>query len=179
MTSGPEVDGAPSPASATVRAFLGLGSNVGDSRALLAAAVADLERMARVRVVGLSRLYRTAAVGLEDQPDFLNLVVEVATSLGPFELLDEAQRLEREAGRERTVRWGPRTLDVDVLWYDGILIDEERLRVPHPRMEERRFVLEPLAELAPHLVLPSGRSVLEALADTLEQAVEVLDPPKE
>ncbi len=177
MTSGPEVDGATAPA--TVRAFLGLGSNVGDSRALLATAVAGLEGTAGVRVVGLSRLYRTAPVDLEDQPDFLNLVVEMSTSLGPFELLDEAERLEREAGRERTVRWGPRTLDVDVLWYDGILIDEERLQVPHPRMEERRFVLEPLAELAPQLVLPSGRSVLEALADTLEQAVEVLDPPKE
>ncbi len=177
MTSGPVVDGAV--VRSTVRAFLGLGSNVGDSRALLAAAVADLEGTARVQVVGLSRLYRTAAVELEDQPDFLNIVVEVATSLGPLELLDEAQRLERDAGRERTVRWGPRTLDVDVLWYDGILIDEERLQVPHPRMEERRFVLEPLAELDPHLLLPSGRSVREALADTLEQAVEVNDPQKE
>lgn len=176
MTSEPEVDGAITPA--TVRAFLGLGSNVGDSRALLAAAVAGLEAATGVQVVGLSRVYRTSAVGLEDQPDFLNIVVEVATSLGPIELLDEAQRLEREAGRERTVRWGPRTLDVDVLWYDGILIDEQRLQVPHPRMEERRFVLEPLAELDLHLTLPSGRSVCEALADTLEQAVEVIDSPK-
>lgn len=177
MTSEPEVDGVI--VRSTVRAFLGLGSNVGDSRALLAAAVADLEGTPGVQVVGLSRVYRTAAVGFEDQPDFLNIVVQVETSLGPFDLLDEAQRLEREAGRERTVRWGPRTLDVDLLWYDDLLIDEERLQVPHPRMEERRFVLEPLAELDPHLVLPSGRSVREALAGTLEQAVDVIDPPKE
>jgi 2-amino-4-hydroxy-6-hydroxymethyldihydropteridine diphosphokinase len=132
-----------------------------------------------VFVTGLSRIYRSAAVGLEDQPDFLNMVVEIQTTLTAEGLLAVVQGLEQEAGRERTVRWGPRTLDIDVLWYDGIFIDVEGLTVPHPRLEERRFVLEPLADLAPDLVLASGRSVRESLALTLEQDVTVADPGKE
>lgn len=180
-------DGADSPRRAEVgdggqtevTAFLGLGSNMGDSDALLTAALRSLAEHPRILVTGVSRRYRTAAVGLEDQPDFLNLVARVATTLDPWELLDACQAVEAAAGRVRTVRWGPRTLDVDVLWYDGTFIDHERLRVPHPRMEERRFVLEPLADLAPELVLASGRTVREALARTLEQVVAAVDPRKE
>ncbi len=162
-------------------AYLGLGSNQGDSRALLAGAVRGLSAVPGVSVTRSSRYYRTAAVGLEDQPDFLNLVVEIVTGLGPLELLDVAQALERDAGRVRTVRWGPRTLDVDILWYDGIFMDHDRLRVPHPRMEERRFVLEPLAELAPDLLLESGRTVRAALAEVLDQDVVAVatDPTEE
>lgn len=160
-------------------AYLGLGSNLGDSHSLLTAAVESLADHPRVVLVGVSRRYRTAAVGFEDQPDFVNMVVGVLTTLDPFGLLGLCQDVERAAGRERLVRWGPRTLDVDVLWYDGTFIDHERLQVPHPRMEERRFVLEPLADLAPDLVLGSGRSVREALAGTLEQEVTAVDPGKE
>ncbi len=160
-------------------AYLGLGSNLGDSDSLLTKAVHALVDHPRIFVTGVSRRYRTAAVGLEDQPDFLNLVVSVVTPLGPFELLDACQTLERDAGRVRTVRWGPRTLDVDVLWYDGTFIEHERLQVPHPRMEERRFVLEPLADLAPGLMLGGGRTVREVLAGTLDQEVVAVDPRKE
>jgi 2-amino-4-hydroxy-6-hydroxymethyldihydropteridine diphosphokinase len=160
-------------------AYLGLGSNLGDSDVLLTKAVHALVDHPRIFVTGVSRRYRTAAVGLEDQPDFLNLVVGVVTTLGPFELLDACQMLEREAGRVRAVRWGPRTLDVDVLWYDGTFIDHERLQVPHPRMEERRFVLEPLADLAPDLVLGGGRTVREVLGETLDQDVVAVDSRKE
>jgi 2-amino-4-hydroxy-6-hydroxymethyldihydropteridine diphosphokinase len=162
-----------------VVAYLGLGSNQGDSQALLVGAVGGLTDAPGVFVTGLSRMYRTAAVGLEDQPDFLNMVVEVQTSLSPEDLLGLAQDLERRAGRTRTVRWGPRTLDVDILWYDGTSIDHDGLHVPHPRMEERRFVLEPLAELAPDLVLASGRTVRGSLATTLDQDVAPVDPRKE
>lgn len=160
-------------------AYLGLGSNQGDSRALLVEAVRGLSAVPGVSVTRSSHYYRTAAIGLEDQPDFLNLVVEIVTGLTPLELLEVVQALERDAGRVRTVRWGPRTLDVDILWYDGIFMDHDRLQLPHPRMEERRFVLEPLAELAPDLVLGSGRTVRAALAGVLNQDVVVAADPTE
>ncbi len=130
-------------------------------------------------VTAVSRLYRTAPVGGPEQPDYLNQVVEIETSLAPRSLLGETQRIESELGRERTVRWGPRTLDIDILWYHGFTAATGDLQVPHPRMEQRRFVLEPLAELAPHLVLPSGGTVTEALALVSEQAVELFPTDKE
>jgi 2-amino-4-hydroxy-6-hydroxymethyldihydropteridine diphosphokinase len=129
------------------RAFLGLGSNLGDRVALLQAAVASLGDVAAV-----SPLYETDPVGGPDQGAFLNVVVELDTPLGARGLLEECRRLEAAAGRVRTVRWGPRTLDADVLWVEGETVDEPDLQVPHPRMWERRFVLAPLADLAPDLV---------------------------
>jgi len=122
-------------------------------------------------LVRASSLYVTAPVGGPEQDDYLNQVVEVRTSLSPRELLPAINRIEAELGRERLVRWGPRSIDVDILWYDGSSIAEADLEVPHPRLEERRFVLEPLAELAPDLVLPSGRTAREALENVREQAV--------
>ena len=132
------------------RAFLGLGSNLGDRRALLADAVRSLHDR-----VGVSRLYETAPVGGPEQGPFLNLVVELATLSGPRELLERCRELERAADRVRVERWGPRTLDVDILLYGDERIDDEDLKVPHPRMWDRRFVLQPLADLAPEL-LPEG-----------------------
>jgi 2-amino-4-hydroxy-6-hydroxymethyldihydropteridine diphosphokinase len=133
------------------RAFLGLGSNLGDSRGYLRDAIAALPD-----VVAVSSVYETSPVGGPvGQAPYLNVVVELDTALGPRPLLALAQRLEADAGRVRAERWGPRTLDVDVLWVDGITVDEPDLTVPHPRMWERRFVVEPLAELAPDLV-PAG-----------------------
>ncbi|MBC7292651.1 MAG: quinolinate synthase NadA, partial [Thermoleophilia bacterium] len=157
------------------KAYLGLGSNLGDSEAVLRAAVRRLDSLPGTRVEAVSSLYRTAPVGGPSQPDFLNLVVEVETSLSPLDLLAACQRLEKAFGRRRTVRWGPRTLDIDILWYHGFTASREDLEVPHPRIEERRFVLEPLVELAPDLVLPSGRTVREALAGTREQEVKRTD----
>jgi len=133
------------------RAFVGLGSNLGDRRALLRAAVASLEGGGDVAAV--SDVYETDPVGgPEGQGPYLNLVVELATADTPRGLLERCRQLERAAGRERAVRWGPRTLDADVLWVDGPPVDEPDLVVPHPRLWERRFVLAPLAELAPDLV---------------------------
>lgn len=159
-------------AQATV--YVSLGSNQGESRSLLEQAVCALDALPRTTVVARSSLYRTAPVGYVDQPDFLNQVVALRTSLGPLELLDATQAIERAGGRVRGVRWGPRTLDVDILWYDGRKLDHDRLQLPHPRLEDRRFVLEPLAELVPDLVLAGGRTVAEALAKTVDQPVERL-----
>jgi len=136
-----------------VRAFLGLGSNIGDRRAQLARAVAALPD-----VVAVSRLYQTEPVGgPPGQDPYLNLVVELDTELEPRALLELSQHLETAAGRRRGVRWGPRTLDVDVLVVGDQVVGEVDLVVPHPRMWERRFVVEPLAELAPDLVSPEAR----------------------
>jgi len=130
------------------RAFLGLGSNVGDRVAHLRRAVAGLPDL-----VATSPVYETDPVGgPDDQGAYLNLVAELDTSLGPRHLLELCAALEAAAGRVREVRWGPRTLDVDVLWVEGVEVDEPDLQVPHPRMRERRFVLAPLADLAPDLV---------------------------
>jgi len=134
-----------------VRAFLGLGSNLGDRWGYLRDAVASLPDVAAV-----SPVYETAPVGgPEAQPEYLNLVVELETERSPRELLGVAQALEEAAGRVRVERWGPRTLDVDVLLVGDLVVDEPDLVVPHPRMFERRFVLAPLADLAPELV-PAG-----------------------
>ena len=131
------------------RAFLGLGSNLGDRVAHLRGAVAGL-----AEVVAVSPVYATDPVGGPTQGRYLNLVVELDTVLDGRGLLEECRRLEAAAGRVRTTRWGPRTLDVDVLWIDGEEVDQPDLVVPHPRMWERRFVLAPLADLAPDLVSP-------------------------
>ena len=134
-----------------MRAFLGLGSNLGDRRAHLRAAVAALPD-----VVAVSDVYETDPVGGPDQDPYLNLVVELDTALTPRQLLDLAHELEAAAARVRTVRWGPRTLDVDVLLVGDLTVDDPDLVVPHPRMFERAFVLIPLSDLAPELV-PGGR----------------------
>ena len=133
------------------RAFIGLGSNLGDRRALLRAAVDGLA--AAGDVVGVSPLYETEPVGGPGgQGPYLNVVVELSTADTPRQLLERCRALEEAAGRVRTVRWGPRTLDADVLWVQGCEVDEPDLTVPHPRLWERRFVVAPLADLAPDLV---------------------------
>jgi 2-amino-4-hydroxy-6-hydroxymethyldihydropteridine diphosphokinase len=129
------------------RAFLGMGSNVGDRQRHLVDAIESLSG-----VVAVSPVYETDPVGGPSQDPFLNLVVELTTSLSPRQLLGVAHRLESAAGRVRTEHWGPRTLDVDVLLVGDLTVDEADLVVPHPRMWQRRFVLAPLADLAPELV---------------------------
>ena len=136
----------------TARAYLGLGSNLGDRLAHLQAAIDGLAATPDVHVVAVSRVYETAPVGGPPQDDYLNAVVAVDTTLGPRELLAVAQRLESDARRVRATRWGPRTLDVDVLVVGDERVDEPDLVVPHPRMTERAFVLVPLADVAPELV---------------------------
>ena len=127
-----------------MRAFLGLGSNIGDRRAFLREAVAAMPD-----VVAVSPVYETDPVGGPDQDTYLNIVVELATIATPRELLQRCQMLEAAAERSRLVRWGPRTLDVDVLIVDRMQIDEPDLLVPHPRMHQRNFVMMPLLDLDP------------------------------
>ena len=130
------------------RAFLGLGTNLGDRLANLQLAVEQLAATPGIRFVRSSRIYETAPVG-PPQPDFLNAVVEVDTDLEPHDLLAAGAAVERELHRVRDVHWGPRTIDVDLLVFDERTIDTPDLVVPHPRMHERAFVLIPLAEIAP------------------------------
>ena len=134
------------------RTFLSLGSNLGDRRTYLQEAVDSLGAAMGTSVVAVSPVYETDPVGGPDQSRFLNLVVRLETDLSPRQLLAACHRLESAAGRVRLERWGPRTLDVDILWIDGVVVAEPDLEVPHPRMFERLFVLAPLADLAPELV---------------------------
>ena len=152
-----------------------MGSNLGDRLAALSQTRRSLAELPGTSLVACSGLYQTAPVGGPDQDDYLNQVVEIETDLTPRELLEAIGRIEASLGRERLVRWGPRTIDVDILWYDGSSVAEPDLEVPHPRLEERRFVLEPLAELAPDLGLPSGRTVVGALERVRDQAVTRLE----
>ena len=130
-----------------VRSFLSLGSNLGDRRSFLRQAIESLPD-----VVAVSPVYETDPVGGPDQGPYLNLVAELATTLTPSQLLGVCHRIETAAERVRDVRWGARTLDIDIIWMDGVQLDDERLTIPHPRWKERRFVLAPLRDLAPDLV---------------------------
>lgn len=132
------------------RAFLSLGSNLGDRRQFLAEAVGSLA----ASVTAVSPVYETDPVGGPEQGAFLNLIVQLETDLSPRELLAVCHRLESGAQRVRMQRWGPRTLDVDIIWIDDVTVDEPDLQIPHPRWSERTFVLAPLADLAPELVDP-------------------------
>jgi 2-amino-4-hydroxy-6-hydroxymethyldihydropteridine diphosphokinase len=140
-------------------AYVGLGANLGDREGTIRAAVADLPG-----VVAVSTLRETDPVGITDQPRFLNGVAVLETELAPRELLDVLLAVERRLGRERGRRWGPRTIDLDLLLYGDEVIDETGLTIPHPRLHERRFVLEPLADLAPKLVVPGHGRVKDLLA---------------
>lgn len=139
------------------RAYLGLGSNLGDRAEHLQLAVDELATTTGVRVVAVSKVYETSPVGGPAQDDYLNAVVAIETDLNARQLLAVAQRLEQRAARVRTVRWGPRTLDVDVLLVGDEHVSEADLEVPHPRLYERGFVLAPLRDVAPDRVdQPAG-----------------------
>ncbi|MBV9850003.1 MAG: 2-amino-4-hydroxy-6-hydroxymethyldihydropteridine diphosphokinase [Armatimonadetes bacterium] len=142
-----------------VTAYVGLGANLGDREAAIEAALRALHWPPDVMVVRRSSLYETAPVGVTDQPDFLNAVAELRTTLSPRELLARILQLERQLGRVRTQRWGPRVIDIDILLYGDEALAEPGLTVPHPRMAERAFVLRPLAEIAPEAKLPDGETV--------------------
>jgi len=147
-----------------VRALIGLGGNLGEVPERLEAAIAALDEVPGVAVVARSRFYRTPPWGHTDQPDFVNAAISVDTGLAPVDLLDALLATERAFGRVRDgERWGPRTLDLDLLAYGDEVIDEDRLRVPHPRIAERAFVLLPLADIAADTVLPGMGRVADLL----------------
>ena len=138
------------------RVFIGLGSNLGDRQGNLREALRRLAEVDGVEVAAVSSFHKTAAVG-PPQPDYLNAAAELATDLEPLDLLRRLQQIENDLGRVRTVKWGPRTVDLDLLLYDDRVIDTPDLKTPHPRMHEREFVLAPLSEIAPDVVVPRLR----------------------
>lgn len=148
------------------RAWIGIGSNLAGPAAQLRRAIQALQALPGTRLLASSPTYRSLAVGPGQQPDYLNAVAAIETTLPALELLHALQGIEAAQGRERLERWGPRTLDLDILLYGECIIEEPELTVPHPRMLERNFVLQPLLDIAPGLVLPDG-SRLQDRAATL------------
>jgi len=148
----------------TTKAYIGLGSNMGEREASLRQAVELLDATDGVEVTNVSSIYETEPVGYLDQPDFLNAVVEIETSLSARKLLLATKEIERLQERRRDVRWGPRTIDLDILLFGNVRISEPDLRVPHVEVSNRAFVLAPLAEIAPDLTLPDGQKIRDLLA---------------
>jgi 2-amino-4-hydroxy-6-hydroxymethyldihydropteridine diphosphokinase len=145
-------------------AFLGLGSNIEDRLGYLQAAVDALDAKPKIRVDTVSSVYETEPVGGPEQGPYLNLVARVATLLSPGALLRAGQSVEQTLGRERLERWGPRTIDVDILLYGTRTRRSRALEIPHPRLTQRPFALVPLLEVAPGMKLPDGRSIASVLA---------------
>jgi 2-amino-4-hydroxy-6-hydroxymethyldihydropteridine diphosphokinase len=145
-------------------ALIGLGSNLGDRRARIEAALVWLDSHPRIEVSRTTRVVETAPWGLEDQPRFLNAVAELRTSLSPSELLAELLRAEDELGRKRSgsPRWGPREIDLDILFFEDLVLSTERLTIPHPRLTQRPFVIAQVLDLAPDLIHPAHRVPLSS-----------------
>ena len=143
-------------------AFIGLGSNLGDPHTQLETALQALHELPKSRLAATSPIYQSRPVG-PPQPDYLNAVARLETSLTPLTLLDQMQAIEAAQGRQRKERWGPRTLDLDVLLYDNQKFSSPRLTLPHPELAQRPFVLYPLADIAPDLILPGGGRLQELL----------------
>jgi 2-amino-4-hydroxy-6-hydroxymethyldihydropteridine diphosphokinase len=160
-------------------AYIGLGSNLSDtvagqeldSRAQLNLAIDSLSAHPHILVSKRSSFYQTPAIGPGEQPNYINAVAQLDSQLAPLDLLDLLQSIEKQQGRVRTVRWGARTLDLDILLYDQLIENSERLTVPHPRMHERGFVLAPLSEIAQDLCLPNGENIQQLLANCSMQGI--------
>ena len=147
------------------RAFISIGSNIGDRLDHLKGAIRALHSHEGISVLSVSSIYETAPVGYTEQADFLNLAIGLETELGAHELLAVCQEIEQELGRVRDIRWGPRTVDLDILLYNNEVIEVEGLEVPHPRMNERSFVLVPLLEIVPAIGHPAtGKLYSEEVA---------------
>lgn len=144
-----------------MKAYLSLGSNLGDRGFQLKESRRKLATHPDITVLKESGIYETKAWGLTDQPYFWNQVIEIETSLSPLDVLDACQGIENSLGRVRRIRWGPRTIDIDLLSYDNKVWKDERLVLPHPHMEQREFVLAPLREIDPDFILLSGRTASE------------------
>lgn len=144
---------------------MGLGSNLGDREAYMREALERLSRHSEVKIRGLSSLYESEPWGNKNQGPFLNAVVEIETGLSPKGLLAFIEQIEQEMGRKREVQWGPRLIDVDILFYDQLVIEEKDLKIPHPHIPQRAFVLEPMAEVAPNLLHPLLLKTMKELRD--------------
>lgn len=147
------------------KAYIGLGSNISPRLSYLNEAVTALQAVEQISITNQSAIYQTDPVGYEDQNKFLNQVIEIETTLKPVELLEACQSVEEKLGRERTVRWGPRTIDLDLLLYNEEIIELDQLLIPHPRMVQRAFVLVPLTELDSEIHIPTvNKTVKQQLA---------------
>jgi len=151
-------------------AYIGIGSNIGDRKANLEAAVDMLGNTGGIEAKDVSPFYNTAPVGYPDQPDFLNGVVKIETILSPCELLKICQGIEKKLKRVRTVRWGPRTIDLDILLYSDLIMQDEDLVIPHPHIHEREFVLKPLNDIAPQAVHPVYKMTVHELYERLKNS---------
>ncbi len=145
--------------------YIGIGSNLGDREGTCLKALEELEKRG-IKVTKKSSRYETEPWGVRDQPKFINMVVEADTDLSPEEVLKVIKEIERNFGRRETLRWGPRVVDLDILFYNDLVIDEPDLRIPHPHMHERDFVLKPLSEIAPEAIHPLlKKTVREMLSE--------------
>lgn len=157
--------------SAQVRAFVAIGANLGDPLANVRGAMEALDQLPQSRLVACSSLYRTAPVGVSGQPDFINAVAELSTTLAPRALLQALLAQEQAWGRRRDIPLAPRTLDLDLLLHGNTVIREADLSIPHPRAHLRAFVLVPLAEIAPDLHIPEAGPIAQLLARVADQAI--------
>jgi len=156
-------------------AYIGLGSNLENPLAQVEQALVELAAIPESSLLAKSPLYRSAAVGPGDQPDYINAAALLETSLAPLALLDALQAIELSHQRVRLEHWGPRTLDLDILLLDQQTIDSDRLKVPHPYLTQRNFVLYPLADIAPELLLPDGRSLQQLIAQCPRDGLELIE----
>ncbi len=145
-------------------AFIGIGSNQGLARENCVQAVKELDSLAEVWTELSSSFYETAPIGIENQDWFINSVIKIKTTLLPLNLLDNLLAIEGKMGRVRRIKWGPRIIDLDLLFYEDLIITETNLKVPHPELHKRKFVLEPLKEIAPKLLHPVLKKTIEELA---------------
>ncbi|WP_323703403.1 2-amino-4-hydroxy-6-hydroxymethyldihydropteridine diphosphokinase [Mammaliicoccus sp. Dog046] len=153
-------------------AYLGLGSNMGDRQLLLEEAIQSLNAVNGIEVTKISPIYETKPVGYTEQPDFLNMCIEISTELESSELLNVCMTVEQQLHRVRVERWGPRTIDIDILLYDQSVIQSPDLEVPHPRMTERAFVMIPLNDIASNVVEPISKKYIWELLPNDEQVVK-------
>jgi len=154
------------------RAYIALGSNLQSPEEQVSNALAELDSITGTKLIKASSLYRTAPIGYDNQPDFINAVAEIETSLPPLDLLHALLALETTYGRERPFPNAPRVLDLDLLTYEDIVLNSETLTLPHPRMHERGFVMIPLAEIAPDLVIGQHGKITKLAQDYANQGVE-------
>jgi 2-amino-4-hydroxy-6-hydroxymethyldihydropteridine diphosphokinase len=147
--------------------FIGLGSNLGDKEKNLQGAIAHLQKNRSITIVSISPFYNTEPQGYEDQPDFLNCVVKVLTALEPEELLATIKGIEKKMGRKETQRWRPRVIDLDILFYDTLIVRNNGLRIPHPEAHKRWFVLKPMSDIEPDFEHPVLKKSIRQLLEEL------------
>ncbi|MDG2914759.1 2-amino-4-hydroxy-6-hydroxymethyldihydropteridine diphosphokinase [Bisgaard Taxon 10/6] len=157
-------------------AYIALGSNLNTPAEQLNTAVKAIAALPQTSVEKVSSYYGSKPMGPQDQPDYVNAVLQIQTELSPPALLDELQRIENEQGRVRLRRWGERTLDLDILLYDNLEMQSERLTIPHYDMQNREFVIVPLAEIAPERILPDGKTVAELMRNFAHHQMKVIAP---